>query len=126
MITRFIDRLELSRLIIRGTNPRDRRFSVIKPTAKGKEVAQNLAYVFGEIRKELFVGLLESDVRRLSRMMAQVHKNAVGIGSRQKCEAMRRRRLGRQRMKTDSSQRSRPQLAGEILALFADHRPFLA
>jgi DNA-binding MarR family transcriptional regulator len=127
MITRFIDRLELSRLIIRGTNPRDRRFSVIKPTAKGKQVAQNLAYVFDEIRKELFVGLLESDVRRLSRMMAQLHKNAVGIGSRQKCEAMRRRRsIGRQRMKTDSSQRSRPQLAGEILAPFADHLPFLA
>jgi len=33
MITRFIDRLEFSRLIIRDINPRDRRFSVIKPTA---------------------------------------------------------------------------------------------
>jgi DNA-binding MarR family transcriptional regulator len=92
MITRFIDRLESSRLIIRGTNPRDRRFSVIKPTAKGKQVAQNLAYVFDEIRKELFVGLLESDIRRLSRMTAQLHKNAVDIGSRQRCEAVRRRR----------------------------------
>ena len=92
MITRFIDRLEFSRLIIRDINPCDRRFSVIKPTAKGKRIARNLAYVFAEIRTELFVGMLESDIRRLSRMMAQLHKNAVDIGSRQRCEAVRRRR----------------------------------
>jgi Carboxypeptidase regulatory-like domain len=54
--------------------------------------ARDLAYVFAEIRTELFVGMLESDIRRLSRMMAQLHKNAVDIGSRQRCEAVRRRR----------------------------------
>jgi DNA-binding MarR family transcriptional regulator len=95
MITRFIDRLEVSRLIVRQNNPRDRRFSVIRPTTKGKQLARALANVFEHIRKELFAGILESDVRGVSRMMALLHKNAVGIGSRQKCDVVRqRRRIG--------------------------------
>jgi DNA-binding MarR family transcriptional regulator len=101
MITRFIDRLEFSRLIIRDINPRDRRFSVIKPTAKGKRAARNLAYAFDAIRKELFVGMLESDIRRLSRMMARLHKNAVDLGSRRRCEAVRRRRIDRHGTKAE-------------------------
>ena len=117
MITRFIDRLELSRLIIRDINPHDRRFSVIKPTAKGKRLARDLAYFFDEIRKELFVGLLESDVLRLSRMMAQLHKNAVDIGSRQGCEAVRqRRRIGRHAINAEVRQTSQTPLAPDLLA----------
>src|SRR4029077_16270609 len=58
MITRFINRLEVSRLIGRHTNPHDRRFSVIRPTTKGKQLARELANVFEHIRKELFAGML--------------------------------------------------------------------
>jgi DNA-binding MarR family transcriptional regulator len=105
MITRFIDRLEVSRLIVRHTNPHDRRFSVIRPTTKGKQLARDLADVFNQIRKELFAGMLESDVRGLSRMMALLHKNAVGIGSRQKCDVVRqRRRIGRREIKAEDQQ----------------------
>lgn len=121
MITRFIDRLEISRLIIRDINQRDRRFSVIRPTARGKRVALDLASQFDQIRKELFLGMLESDVRRLSKTLAQLHKNAVSIGSQPKCIPVRRhRRIGGHRKKTASSQRSRPQLAAEILVTSAD------
>ena len=84
MITRFIDRLEVNRLILRHIHPRDRRFSVLKPTAKGKRVARDLASLFDDIRKELFVEMSESDVRRLSKVLAQLHKNAIDIGSRGK------------------------------------------
>jgi DNA-binding MarR family transcriptional regulator len=116
MITRFIDRLEFSRLIIRDINPRDRRFSVIKPTAKGKRIARDLTYVFAEIRTELFIGMLESDIRRLSRTMAQLHKNAVDIGSRQRCEAVRRRRrFGRHGTKAEVLQTSKTPLASDTL-----------
>jgi DNA-binding MarR family transcriptional regulator len=82
MITRFINRLEVSRLIVRHTNPHDRRFAVIRPTTKGKQLTRELANVFDHIRKELFAEIQEGDVRGLSRMMALLHKNAVSIGSR--------------------------------------------
>ena len=107
MITRFIHRLEVSRLIVRQTNPGDRRFSVIRPTTKGKQLARGLADVFNQIRKELFAGMLESDVQGLSRMMALLHKNAVDIGSRQKCDVVRQRsRIGTRRIKAETQQTS--------------------
>jgi MarR family transcriptional regulator for hemolysin len=84
MITRFINRLVLGGLLARDINQHDRRFADLKPTAKGKRVAQDLASVFYKVRKELFVGMLESDVRRLSKVLAQLHKNAGDIGSRDK------------------------------------------
>jgi DNA-binding MarR family transcriptional regulator len=52
-ITRFIDRLEASRLVTRDIHLRDRRFSVIKPTGKGKQIARALTSVVDNIRKEL-------------------------------------------------------------------------
>jgi DNA-binding MarR family transcriptional regulator len=94
-ITRFVDRLESSRLLTRDIDPRDRRLSILKPTAKGKQVAQGLGSLFDSIREELFAGILESDVLRLGKMLPQLHKNAVRIGSGQKCDAPRvRKRIG--------------------------------
>jgi DNA-binding MarR family transcriptional regulator len=58
MITRFVAGLEDSRLIVRHVNPRDRRFSILKPTATGKQTARDLASLLDEIRKELFAGTL--------------------------------------------------------------------
>src|SRR4029077_4901743 len=116
MITRFIDRLESSGLITCGINPRDRRFSVLKPTGKGKQVARDLACQFDHIRKELFVGTSESDVRRLSKALAQLHKNAADIGSPQKCAAVRQhRRIGGHEVKEEGPQTSQSLLAAEIL-----------
>ena len=88
-ITRFVDRLESSRLLTRDIDPRDRRFSILKPTAKGKQLARAMASVFDSIRKELFVGISESDVVRLGKMLPQLHKNAVHVGSRHRCDVMR-------------------------------------
>jgi DNA-binding MarR family transcriptional regulator len=107
MITRFINRLEQGRLLARDINPRDRRIADLKPTAKGKRVARDLAFVFCMVRKELFVGMLESDVCRVSKLLTLLYKNAVGIGSRQKCTALRQRwRIGRHRTKEEVPQTS--------------------
>ena len=76
MITRFVKRLEQSSLLARDINQRDRRFADLKPTAKGKRVARELAAVFYQVRRELFVGIAESDVQRLSNMLALLHRNA--------------------------------------------------
>src|SRR6202158_4660745 len=94
-ITRFVDRLESSRLLTRDIDRRDRRFSILKPTARGKQVARALASVFDSIRKELFVGILESDVLRLGKMLPQLHENAVQIGKKRgDREGRRKRRIG--------------------------------
>jgi DNA-binding MarR family transcriptional regulator len=97
-ITRFIDRLDTSRLVTRDVLRRDRRFSIIKPTGKGRQLARELVVVFNRIRKELFTGIVESDVRCLERMLPQLFGNASRIGSQHKRETRgRRRRIGTQR-----------------------------
>src|ERR1700674_893688 len=115
-ITRFVDRLESSRLLTRDIDPRDRRFSILKPTAKGKQVARALVSVFDSIRRELFAGILESDVLRLGKMLPQLHENAVQVGLRHKCEVVRgRKRIGSQGLKMESPQTSQPQIAADNL-----------
>jgi DNA-binding MarR family transcriptional regulator len=115
-ITRFVDRLESSRLLTRDIDRRDRRLSILKPTAKGKQVARAMASVFDSVRKELFVGILESDVLRLGKMLPLLHKNAVHVGSPHKCDVVRRRkRIGSQGMKMEGPQTSQPQIAADVL-----------
>ena len=122
-ITRFVDRLETSGLVRRDIHRRDRRFSVIKATGKGRQVARVLARVFDNIRKELFAGILETDVRRLSQMLPQLHKNATRIGSRQKRDGVRqRRRIGVQGMKSKDPQTSQPLLVEHILTTSGNGR----
>ena len=115
-ITRFVDRLESSRLLTRDIDPCDRRFSILKPTAKGKQVARALESVFDSIRKELFLGILESDVRRLGKMLPQLHKNAVHVGLRHEGEVVRRlKRIGSHGMKMEGPMTSKPQIAADVL-----------
>jgi DNA-binding MarR family transcriptional regulator len=115
-ITRFIDRLESSGLVTRDIDPRNRCFSILKPTAKGNRVARDLAPVFDSIRKELFEGILERDVLRLGKMLPRLNKNAVHIGSRHDGDPERgRKRIGSHRMKLEDSQRNRTQLTEQIL-----------
>lgn len=114
-ITRFIDRLEGSRLVTREIDRRDRRFSVIKPTGKGKQVARDLAYVFDRVRKELFLGIQERDVRRLSQMLPQLHENAKQIGSRKERRGATRRRIGTRRKAAKELQTNQPLVAEQLL-----------
>jgi MarR family transcriptional regulator for hemolysin len=94
-ITRFVDRLEASGFIRRDILRCDRRFSIIKVTGKGRQIAGVLTRVFDNIRKELFVGILESDVRRLSQMLPQLYKNATHIGAQPERDGARpSRRIG--------------------------------
>lgn len=98
-ITRFVDHLEASKLVKRQVNPRDRRYSVIKATPNGKRLAERIASTFDQIRKELFVGVLDGDIRRLGRSLPQLHHNAVSIST--KCEVLkgrRKKRIGTKRI----------------------------
>lgn len=92
MVTRFVDHLEASRLVTREVNRRDRRYSVIAPTREGKRMARKVACVFDSIRKELFAGIVESEVCLLNGLLPRLRKNAVAIGSRNDMKAIRPRR----------------------------------
>ena len=80
-ITRFVDRLEAAELVKRLANPRDRRYSVIKATPKGRRLAERIAPMFDQIREELFVGVLDRDIQRLGRTLVRLHGNAARISS---------------------------------------------
>jgi len=115
-VTRVIDRLESSGLVTREMYARDRRYSIIRATTKGKELARNLAYVFANIRTDLFLGIPENDVLQLGAMLPQLHKNASNINSGQKGDpARRRRRIGPRRAKTQGMPTSQPKRAEHVL-----------
>lgn len=81
-ITRFIDRLESSDLVKRQVSARDRRYSIIKATPKGKRLAERVASTLEQIREELFVDVLDDDIDRLGRTLPQLHRNALGVGKK--------------------------------------------
>ncbi|MDP9339807.1 MAG: MarR family transcriptional regulator [Acidobacteriota bacterium] len=91
-VTRIVDRLEGSGLVTRETFRRDRRYSIIEPTRKGKQLAAKLGFVFDSIRTELFLGIKDADVLRLGAMLPQLHDNTSRINPEQEDGPVRRRR----------------------------------
>jgi len=121
MVTRFIDRLEAARLITRQRSGRDRRHLIIRPTGKGKRLAQDLAAVFGKVRKELFVGTLESDIGQLGQLLSQLHENAERMGVPSKRDVQRRQigRCGRQGVGLPANPRQLGELSAAPLSVRA-------
>jgi len=121
-ITRLIDRLEASRLVTREVNARDKRFSVIKPTGKGKHLAVDLAYTADMTRKELFTGIEDQEVRWMGQLLPQLHKNAARIGSRkERGKAPRRRRIGIRGRERASPETRKLQTAGDNATPAMEH-----
>lgn len=115
-VSRVVDRLESSGFVTREMYARDRRYSILRATRKGKILARQLAYVFDRIRTELFLGIRESDVFQLGAMLRQLHKNASNINSGQKSDPVRRRRrIGTQPAKMQGQHTSEPQCAEQVL-----------
>jgi DNA-binding MarR family transcriptional regulator len=115
-VTRFIDRLESSGLVTREMYARDRRYSIIRATRKGKQLASDLRCVFDSIRTELFLGIQESDVLQLGAMLPQLYKNASNINSGQKSGPVRRRRrIEIQRSTANDRHTSDPEPSEHIL-----------
>jgi DNA-binding MarR family transcriptional regulator len=115
-ITRVIDRLESSGLVTREMYARDRRYSIIRATGKGKQLARDLTCVFDSIRTELFCRIQESDILQLGAMLPQLYKNASNIDSALKCRPVRRRRrIGIHSTKMQGRHTSQPHLAEHVL-----------
>ena len=64
-ITRFVDRLETSGFLTRGSDPRDHRLSIIKATSRGRRVVPHLKMRFEEVRSQFFEGVLNVDIDKL-------------------------------------------------------------
>jgi DNA-binding MarR family transcriptional regulator len=79
-ITRFIDRLQASKLVKRQVNASDRRYSIITPTPNGRRLAERLASTFEQIQRELLVDISDCHIQELGRTLSQLHQNAVRIG----------------------------------------------
>jgi DNA-binding MarR family transcriptional regulator len=78
-MTRHLNRLLKSNLIVREVNQDDRRSSILRPTAEGNRVARDLLIVFGGIRKELYAGIGKDDVDLVIRTLTKVHRNAADM-----------------------------------------------
>jgi DNA-binding MarR family transcriptional regulator len=114
MVTRFVNGLEAKGLVKREINRRDRRYSVILPTGKGKRRASELALVFASVRKELFAGILGSDITRLSSVLPRLRRNALAMGTSRKTKGLPRRRRSDWSEKNARDWESRqPSLGGE-------------
>jgi DNA-binding MarR family transcriptional regulator len=81
-VTRFIRRLEAKRLVIQDGDRRDRRLSIIRPTAKGRTLAENLASALEGIREDLFASIEERDVHHAGQVLRKLYQNSVQIDSR--------------------------------------------
>jgi DNA-binding MarR family transcriptional regulator len=75
-ITRFVDRLETSGFLTRGSDPRDHRLSIIKATNRGRRVVPHLKLRFEEVRSQFFAGVLNVDIDKLETVLSQLHANA--------------------------------------------------
>jgi len=75
-ITRFVDRLETSGFLTRGSDPRDHRLSIIKATNRGRRVVPHLKMRFEEVRSQFFEGVLNVDIDKLETVLSQLHANA--------------------------------------------------
>lgn len=75
-ITRFVHRLEASRLLTRSCNPKDHRLLIIKATRKGSRLAPRLRMIFEQLREQFFAAILTEDIDQLGLLLSQLYENA--------------------------------------------------
>lgn len=92
-VTRFVDRLEAASYVTRKSDPRDRRFFIIKATPSGRRIAPRLKLLFEEIRAHFFVGIPTDDMEFLASVLSRLHENAGNL-SRDKAFGDRRKPAG--------------------------------
>ncbi len=74
-ITRFVDRLEKRRLLVRATHPRDHRLLIIATTPRGRRLIPQLTRCFEDIRKRFLSGIPNADLASLQAILARLEDN---------------------------------------------------
>lgn len=90
-VTGLLDGLEAGGFVERRPHPDDRRATLVALTARGRRVVATLAADHRRFAADLFTGVTDSDLRRLSTLLEQVlarlRDEVVGGGIRQAGDA---------------------------------------
>jgi DNA-binding MarR family transcriptional regulator len=74
-VTRLLDGLEKTRLIVRRRDERDRRRFRIELTPTARRAVDQIRPILANERREVFAGMSSSDVHRLTQDLQQVEAN---------------------------------------------------
>ena len=75
MITSLVDRMEKAGLVERTDSPTDRRYNIVKLTAKGRKVLDEVEPVYGKEIRKVMSALRESDLKKLITMLERTRAN---------------------------------------------------
>lgn len=76
-ITRILDQLQRKGLIIRQTNPEDRRSFLLSVTPEGKRIYEKIAPLEEQVIAMAIEGLDSEDVNRLKELLRHIADNAA-------------------------------------------------
>ena len=76
-----LDRLEQKNLVVRHTDPRDRRLRIPAITAAGEEVRARVAHASEEAERNAMAGFSQAEVDMFRRMLFTIIGTAVDPGS---------------------------------------------
>ncbi|MBB6634994.1 MarR family winged helix-turn-helix transcriptional regulator [Cohnella thailandensis] len=74
-VGKIIDKLERKKLVIRNTDPRDRRAVLLYLTEEGKQLIHRLNAVMQETESQAVAGLADSEVERFLDTMNAIFRN---------------------------------------------------
>lgn len=74
-ITRLLDRLEAKRLVVRRSDPADRRSLIIDLTDDGRKLAPGLGRIFAGVERDLTAAHSAADIDRAQKIVARLLEN---------------------------------------------------
>jgi DNA-binding MarR family transcriptional regulator len=74
-ITSLVDRMEKAGLVERTDSPTDRRYNIIRLTAKGRKLLDEVEPVYGKEIRKVMSALKESDLKKLIFMLERTRAN---------------------------------------------------
>jgi len=74
-ITSLVDRMEKSGLVERTDSPADRRYNIVRLTAKGKKLLDDVEPIYAKEIKKIMAALKDTDQKKLINMLETVRAN---------------------------------------------------
>jgi DNA-binding MarR family transcriptional regulator len=76
-ITGLLDQLEKRDLVLRRTNPSDRRAAIVEPTPKGRALLPRIGNVFRTLQVQSLAGFSKEDTSRLADLLRRLQHNVA-------------------------------------------------
>lgn len=81
-LLRPINLLINSGLVVRNSDPTDKRATILRLTAEGQEVSQRIETLLHELRAELFADLNDDELAALAKLMGRMGHRLAALRSR--------------------------------------------